>query len=33
MKGGTGMKLLDIQGIRKSFGEQEVLKDISLSVE
>ncbi len=27
------MKLLDIQGIRKSFGEQEVLKDISLSVE
>ena len=27
------MKVLDMQGIRKSFGELEVLKDISLSVE
>ena len=27
------MKVLDMQGIRKSFGELSVLKDISLSVE
>ena len=27
------MKVLDMQGIRKSFGDLEVLKDISLSVE
>ena len=27
------MKLLSMQGIRKSFGDLEVLKDISLSVE
>ena len=27
------MKVLDMQGIRKAFGELEVLKDISLSVE
>ena len=27
------MKVLDMQGIRKSFGELTVLKDISLSVE
>ena len=33
MKGARAMKILDINHMRKHFGELEVLNDISLSVE